>query len=110
MRLWNILRASAIAAGLLALRLIPLAKTESVSLCILYHLTGRRCPGCGMTRAFANLLRGNWSRALDYNPLSPFMFALVIFLLADELVSIVFSLLKKSRSTLIERLFGLHKP
>ena len=48
MRLWNILRASAIAAGLLALRLIPLAKTESVSLCILYHLTGRRCPGCGM--------------------------------------------------------------
>ena len=110
MRLGNILRASAIAAGLLILRIIPLAKIESVSLCIFYHLTGRRCPGCGMTRAFANLLRGDLVRALDYNPLSPVMFALVLSLLFDELASIVFTLLGKSRFTLIERLLGFDKP
>ena len=109
MRLWNLLRTFGIAAVLLALRLIPLSATESVSLCIIYHLTGQRCPGCGMTRAFANLLRGNWERALDYNIFSPAVFLLVLILLADELLSLLYSLRGKSRLTLIERLLGYHK-
>jgi hypothetical protein len=33
------------------------------SLCPIHRLTGRRCPGCGMTRAMALLLRGKPLRA-----------------------------------------------
>ena len=107
MRPGNLLRTLALAGALALLRLIPLVATESVSLCVFYHLTGRKCPGCGMTRAFANLLRGNWERALDYNPFAPLMFALFLVLLADELLSLLYSLRGKMRPTLIERLLGL---
>lgn len=107
MRPANLLRPLSIAGALALLRLIPLDAIESVSLCPIYHLTGRRCPGCGMTRAFANLLRGNWERALDYNPLSPLLFVLILVLFIDELISLISIFQKKVRPTLIERLFGL---
>jgi len=107
MRPGNLLRTLAVSGVLALLRLIPLEATESISLCLLYHLTGRKCPGCGMTRAFANLLRGNWERALDFNPLSPLMFALVLTLLIDELFSLLCSLRGKVRLTVIERLLDL---
>ena len=34
----------------------------------LFHLP---CPGCGMTRAFAHLAKGEWSAALIAHPLAP---------------------------------------
>ena len=40
------------------------------------------CPGCGMTRAFVSLLRGDPARAFSYNPrfiLVPILYAYFIF-------------------------------
>jgi hypothetical protein len=34
----------------------------------LFHLP---CPGCGMTRAFAHLAKGEWSATLNLHPLAP---------------------------------------
>ena len=37
-------------------------------LCALKKLTGAPCPGCGMTRAGANMLRGNLHRSFQFHP------------------------------------------
>lgn len=40
------------------------------------------CPGCGMTRSFKALWRGDWLLAVRYHPLGPLFFGLcVVFLL-----------------------------
>jgi hypothetical protein len=39
-------------------------------LCVFHRLTGWECPGCGMTRAFLRLLRGDWRGAWGFNPWS----------------------------------------
>lgn len=61
-------------------RLGPLATD---SLCPFRRLTGRRCPGCGMTRAIALLLRGRPLRATRTHVAAiPLLGALVHQLLA----------------------------
>jgi hypothetical protein len=40
-------------------------------------LTGLPCPMCGMTRAVASLLRGNWQDALAFHLLSPLALAAI---------------------------------
>jgi hypothetical protein len=40
----------------------------SFDLCMYKNLTHAPCPGCGLTRSGANLVRGNFGRAIDYNP------------------------------------------
>lgn len=37
--------------------------------CLFNKLTGLKCPGCGMTRAIAQLWRGHIHSALEYNAL-----------------------------------------
>lgn len=37
--------------------------------CIIKHLTGISCPGCGMTRALKSLIFLNYSKAFYYHPL-----------------------------------------
>jgi len=44
--------------------------------CPFATVTGLPCHGCGMTRAFLALLRGDWGTALQFHPFAPF-FALV---------------------------------
>lgn len=46
--------------------------------CLLWRATGVRCPTCGMTTAFANFVRGQWSAAWQANSAG--------FLLASGLV------------------------
>lgn len=43
----------------------------SSSICMLRRVFHLPCPGCGMTRAFAALAKGDWSAALALHPLSP---------------------------------------
>jgi len=41
---------------------VPLPGARN-SLCVLRRLTGIPCPGCGMSRAFAHLAKGEWAAA-----------------------------------------------
>ncbi len=51
-----------------ALMMIPTSWLERRrSLCLFRSLTGRPCPGCGMTRAFSRVFHGDIRGALHYN-------------------------------------------
>src|SRR5690348_9209583 len=39
------------------------------SLCIIKNLTGKNCPGCGMTRAISSASHGQFTQAFRYNKL-----------------------------------------
>jgi hypothetical protein len=41
--------------------------------CLVLAATGVPCPGCGMTRAAASLLRGEWTAMWRFHPLAPFV-------------------------------------
>ncbi len=43
----------------------------AASFCVLRRAFGLPCPGCGMTRAFAQLARGEWSAAVAFHPWAP---------------------------------------
>ncbi len=50
--------------------------------CVVYQLLGIPCPGCGMTRAWLSLLRGDFSGAFHAHPLFwtlPFLVLLFLF-------------------------------
>lgn len=49
--------------GFLLLQLWVPAPGAENSVCLLRRLSGLPCPGCGMTRAFAHLAKGEWSAA-----------------------------------------------
>ncbi len=54
----------------LLLILVPTAWLERRrSLCLFRNLTGRKCPGCGMTRAISSAAHGNFPQALRHNRL-----------------------------------------
>lgn len=48
--------------------------------CPIKLLTGVSCPGCGMTRAYASLLRLDFSAAFAYHPLWPLIPILLVLL------------------------------
>lgn len=52
--------------------------------CWFARLTGRPCPGCGMTRAITALLRGDWASMTAFHPFAPFFLcvAVLVFLCA----------------------------
>lgn len=52
-----------------------------IDLCMMHRFTGAPCPGCGMTRSGANMLRGNFVRAWQFHPFG-YLFIPVLFALA----------------------------
>ncbi len=61
------------AAGFLLLRSWVPPPGARFTICVLRRLTGLPCPGCGLTRAFAHLAKGEWAvAAVDH----PFAFVL----------------------------------
>lgn len=59
-----------LAAGLLAVGLVPVRGWESLpDLCLFHRWTGLPCPTCGMTRSWSALLRGQLSRSFHYHAL-----------------------------------------
>ena len=48
--------------------------------CAARQLFGINCPGCGLTRAFIAISRGEWARAWYFNPAS---FAVYLFVVAQ---------------------------
>jgi hypothetical protein len=66
-------------AGLAFLHLwVPPAGPES-SICFSRRVLGIPCPGCGLTRAFAHLAKGEWAAALAAHPLAPLLAAEMLF-------------------------------
>jgi hypothetical protein len=46
------------------------------SICMFKNTTGLDCPGCGLTRAFCSIAKGNVSKGFYFNATSPMVFAL----------------------------------
>lgn len=52
----------------LALLAIPTAWFErSPTICVIRRVTGRPCPGCGMTRAVSSMMHGHFREGYRYN-------------------------------------------
>ncbi|HZS45694.1 MAG TPA: DUF2752 domain-containing protein [Blastocatellia bacterium] len=49
------------------------------TVCIFKNLTGLDCPGCGLTRSFCALSRGNIAKAFYFNKLGPFLYVVFVF-------------------------------
>lgn len=57
------------------------------SFCLIKALTGRPCPGCGMTRAVSSVLHGDFKKAWRYNKLVVPVFPLLFYLWLRTLLS-----------------------
>jgi len=69
-RLW-LLAGLAGAAGLAVLHVWLPSGDPATALCLSRRLLHLPCPGCGLTRAFAALAKGEWAAALRLHPLAP---------------------------------------
>jgi hypothetical protein len=56
------------------------------TICWSVILLGRECAGCGLTRSFAAIGRGDIAAAVDANPLGPILFAWLVALVAIRLL------------------------
>ncbi len=66
--LWGLL----FAPGLfLVCTLLPQSLIEGLPLCFIKQISGFFCPGCGLTRAFSFLFKGDFHHALLMNALCP---------------------------------------
>lgn len=76
------------------------------SICMLYSLTGRMCPACGVTRAFSCFLHLNFLKAFNYNPFfTTSVFPICLFLMADDGSTYIKRLIsKKETKSLVENL------
>jgi len=66
-------------------RRVRLGPLRMESTCLFRRLTGRRCPGCGMTRAVALALRGKPVRATQTHPGALPLLALLAHLIRGAL-------------------------
>jgi hypothetical protein len=53
--------------------------------CPFLHVLGIPCPGCGLSRALAALLQGDWQTSLTLHAFAP-VFLIAIFLMAGAVV------------------------
>lgn len=51
---------------------------DGPTVCPFALCTGMACPGCGLTRAASNLIRGDLTTALTYHPLVPVIAAMAL--------------------------------
>lgn len=75
-RLW-VLAGLAGLAGLAVLHFWTPSDDPRTAICALRRFAGLPCPGCGMTRAFSHLAKGEWAEAFRDHP--------VAFVLAPEI-------------------------
>jgi hypothetical protein len=52
----------------------------SFLVCPIRHFTGIPCPGCGMTKSFMAIARGDWSQAVTHNLFGPFLFTCFVLI------------------------------
>ena len=80
-----------IASGaLITSAILPHGQVDSLNLCPWYHLTGRQCPFCGMTRGFVAMTHIDFQAAIDFNLGTPLVYiAFVYFSLRSIIPTIV---------------------
>ena len=71
--------------------------------CAFRQTTGKPCPGCGMSRALAALVRGDWGRALFLHAFAP------LFAAAGVLLLVAFVLPAAQRARLAERIAAFER-
>ena len=54
--------------------------------CLFHFVTGLPCPGCGGTRAFAAILRGDLIHAFFYHPVVPFCSVLYVVFMVTQTI------------------------
>lgn len=60
-------------AGLAVLHVWTPSNDPATAVCLSRRLFHLPCPGCGLTRAFAHLAKGEWRAAFTLHPLAPFL-------------------------------------
>lgn len=71
-RLW-LLAGLAGLAGLAVLHVWTPSNDPATAVCLSRRLLHLPCPGCGLTRAFAHLAKGEWAAAFTLHPLAPLL-------------------------------------
>ncbi len=71
---------TALAVGVLGVGYAVLVNNGIGIPCLFRTVTGLRCPGCGISRALAALLRGQLDRFIEYNPLAPLIVLYLLWL------------------------------
>ncbi len=74
----------AVMAGAIVIGQLDLVPRGAI--CWSVILLGRECAGCGLTRSFAAIGRGDLNAANEANPLGPILFAWLIALVAIRLM------------------------
>lgn len=79
--------------------------------CYFYQSSGLLCPACGLTRATINIIKLNFTEAIEYNQFfTCVLIPLVFILVVDDIYVILKRLIKKKKSiSLVEILTGENK-
>lgn len=77
--LWALAGLAGFAAAAVLHLWVPGSGPET-SFCFSRRVLGLPCPGCGLTRAFAHLAKGEWPAALAAHPLAPVLAAEIVLL------------------------------
>lgn len=86
---------------IIALIVIPLEYIQGRSFCIFYNAFSIKCPGCGLTRAFFNMVHLNITAAINYNKLIIFIFPTICFI---AFYDIYWILSRKNQLNFIEKI------
>ncbi len=57
--------------------------------CMFRTLTGFQCPGCGLTRSFVAMPRGEFRTALRLNPMGPFLYVVCLLQIPYRIIELV---------------------
>ena len=100
-------RVAAFLAGIAVLQLALVAFGVPGWPCPLLSSLGIPCPGCGLSRAVIELLRGDWRGAMELHAFSPVLLAAIVMILGTSLLPERHRLLLIARVERAERHTGL---
>ncbi len=69
---------SLVASPIVAAHWLAHSHQTSPLICPFHWLTGLPCPGCGLTRSFVAIARGDWPGAIGYHPFGPLLFGALL--------------------------------
>lgn len=68
---------------------VPPEAIAEKSFCLQYRLTGFRCAGCGVTRAFCFFMHGRFAEAAMFHPIFTYaVFPIALFLMLEDVLCV----------------------